>query len=158
MNDKIESAAALAARARFLYLSSLDPAGDPETRVLFNLRRHRAKALTQGAAALGGPFENSLGTNRSSEKAAQVLARPRVCLYYSDNLKFEGLTLKGRLEEVTDRAVIAAVYAKSWDMYYPGGMDGGDFILFRFYPESAKYYHGLSTCRFDPQALRLIGQ
>jgi general stress protein 26 len=158
MQQAVQEAIELVGRSKFVYLSTLDSEGSPETRVLFNLRKHRAKPIASGPAALSGAFENYLGTNRSSRKAAQALERPRVCLYYSDNAKFQGLTVKGRLEEVRDGAVLDAVYTKGWDMYYPGGKDGGDFILFRFVPDTVSYYHGLSVASIDPESLRVLAK
>ncbi len=141
--------AALIDRVKFVYLSSLDESGGPETRVLFNLRKVRAKALASGPAALGEGFGNYLGTNTSSRKVAQLRKDGRACLYYSDNAKFQGCSVRGRLVEVADPEVKKAVYVKAWDMYYPGGFDGGDFSLFKFEPESIRYYHGLKVLSFD---------
>jgi general stress protein 26 len=144
-----DKAIALVNRVRFVYLSSLDEKGWPETRVLFNMRKVRSKPLSSGPAALGEGFANYLGTNTSSRKVSQLRKDDRACLYYSDNTKFEGCSVRGRIVEVKDPQIRKAVYAKSWDMYYPGGMDGGDFTLFRFEPESVRYYHGLKVLSFD---------
>lgn len=144
-----DEAQALVDRVKFVYLSSLDDTGGPETRVLFNLRKVRAKALGSGPAAVGAGFGTYLGTNTSSRKVAQLRKDGRVCLYYSDNARFEGCSVRGRLEEVSDPAIRKAVYVKAWDMYYSGGLDGGDFSLFRFVPESVRYYHGLRVLAFD---------
>jgi general stress protein 26 len=146
----IRSALELTRRVRFVNLATLDEDGFPETRTLFNLRKTRAKALSAGPAALPeASFGAYLGTNASSRKNAQIRKDPRVCLYYSDNASFQGLSLRGRLEEVSDPAVRKSIYTASWDMYYPGGRDGGDFCLLRFVPERGRYYHGLSVTAFD---------
>lgn len=144
-----DEAFALSKRVKFVYLSSLDETGSPETRVLFNLRKTRGKALSSGPAALAEGFANYLGTNTSSRKVSQLRRDGRVCLYYSDNAKFEGCSVRGRLVEVVDAAVRKAVYVKAWDMYYEGGVDGGDFSLFKFEPEKVRYYHGLKVLSFD---------
>jgi len=144
-----DEAYALTRSVKFVYLSSVDEGGTPETRVLFNLRKTRGRALSSGPAALDDGFANYLGTNTSSRKVAQLRKDGRACLYYSDNGKFKGCSVRGRLVEVSDGAIRKAVYAKSWDMYYPGGVDGGDFSLFRFEPEKVRYYHGLQVLSFD---------
>ncbi len=146
-----DEAQALVDRVKFVYLSSLDETGGPETRVIFNLRKVRAKALTSGPAALGRGFSNYLGTNTSSRKVAQLRTDARACLCYSDNVRFEACSVRGCLVEVEDRDTLEAVYAKNWDRYYSGGLDGGDFSLFRFEPESVRYYHGLKVLSFDPR-------
>jgi general stress protein 26 len=144
-----DEALALTKRAEFVYLSSLDEEGGPETRVLFNMRKHRSEPLSSGPAALADGFSNYVGTNTSSRKVSQLRKDGRVCLYYSDNAKYEGCSVRGRLVEVSDAGIRKAVYAESWDMYYPGGLGGGDFSLFNFEPEAVRYYHGLKVLSFD---------
>lgn len=142
-----EQAKALMDREDFVYLSSLDEEGWPETRVLFNLRKHRAdSALIKD---LRDGFSSYLGTNTSSRKVTQLRRDGRACLYYSDNVNFEGCSVQGRFEEVLDWEIKKAIYIESWDMYYPGGLDGGDFSLFKFAPELVRYYHGLKVLSFD---------
>jgi general stress protein 26 len=138
----------LAFRVKFVYVSSLDEGGGPETRVMFNLRDICGSAIRAGAAALPGDFETYLGTNTSSRKIAQFRSDPRVCLYYSDNESFQGLSLRGTLDEVADPAVKKAVWKPDWEMYYAGGFEGGDFSLFRFRPRAARYYHGMKVVEF----------
>ncbi len=147
--DAVMAAFALARRARFVYVSTNAPSGYPETRVMYNLLKHRARAIGEGPAALPKGFQSWLGTNTSSSKTGHVKRDPRACLYFADTKTFEGLSLTGRLEEVRDDAIRTAIYARSWDVYYPGGKDGGDFSLFRFVPERGKYYHGLHVSEFD---------
>lgn len=137
----------LATGSRFVYVTTLDEAGNPETRVMFSLRTGRdARKAVFGA--LGNDFATYLGTNTSSRKTAQIRRDGRACLYYSQNSVFKGLTLKGRLEEVSDPAVKAALWKPAWDMYYPGGLEGGDFSVFRFVPLEGRYYHGLAVKEF----------
>ncbi len=145
----ITAAFALTRRAKFVYVTTNGDGGYPETRVMFNLLKMRNKAVARGPAQLPKGFATWLGTNTSSRKVAQVRHDPRVCLYYSDLSTFEGFTLSGRLEEVHDRAVKGALWMKSWDMYYAGGIDGGDFTVLRFVPERGRYYHGLQVVVFD---------
>jgi general stress protein 26 len=147
--DKVarEAALALTKRSKFVYVTTVDQTGFPETRVMFNLLKVRAKPLSSGAA-VKRDFANYIGTNTSSKKVAQMRKDDRVCLYYSDNLKFEGCMVRGRVVEVTDAEIRKAVWTPSWKMYYYGGIDGGDFSLLAFEPETVKYYHGLSVREF----------
>jgi general stress protein 26 len=147
--DRRAAALALSKRVKFVYVTSLDEGGFPETRVMFNLIKTRAKATQVGPAALEREFMNYLGTNTSSRKMAQMRKDQRVCLYYSDNTRFEGCMVRGRVSEISDPAIRKAIWVPAWDMYYPGGMDGGDFSLMLFTPEHVRYYHGLSVADFD---------
>ena len=140
-----KAALSLILRSDLMQLSTLDEHGYPETRELFNLRKLRNDCGTFGPDTPGGVFMNLLGTNTSSRKVAQMRKDPRSCLYYVDPVNFEGLTVVGRAEEVFDREVRDALWLAQWEIYYPGGKDGGDFSIFRFMPERARYYHGLAT-------------
>jgi len=149
MDDAIRAEAlAVTKREKFVYLTTLDASGFPETRVLFNLLKTRAKALSSGPARIETDFASYLGTNNSSAKIAQIRSDPRVCLYYSDTKGFYGCMVKGRMTEVFDPAIRKAVWTPSWNMYYSGGLDGGDFSLLSFEPESVRYYHGLKQHEF----------
>lgn len=145
----IAAAFALSRRTKFVYVTTNDASGYPQTRVMFNLLRVRSRPIAKGPAQLPRGFSSWLGTNTSSTKVAQARRDPRACLYYSDNAKFEGLTLTGRLEEVSDRAVKGALWMKGWEIYYAGGLDGGDFTVLRFVPERGRYYHGMRVVEFD---------
>lgn len=144
----ITKALALTWGSEFVYLSTVDD-GYPETRILFNLLKHREEALSSGKAKVSKDFATYIATNTSSKKVAQMRNDDRVCLYYSNTTKYEGCMIRGRVREVTDKEIRAAVWTPKWDMYYYGGIDGGDFSLFEFLPEKGRYYHGLKVTCFD---------
>jgi general stress protein 26 len=151
----VHAALDLARRSGFVFVSTLQNDGFPDTRVMFNLLKLRAGILTGGPAALDSPFESWLGTNTSSQKVQQIRKDPRVCLYYADTDAFEGLTLQGTVEEIQDRGIKQAIWMDGWEMYYPGGLDGGDFTVLRFKPERGRYYHGLKVMEFNASAAGL---
>ena len=144
----LDAPLALARRADFVFVSTLHD-GFPDTRVMFNLLKLRADVLASGPAALDQPFASWLGTNTSSQKVRHVRRDPKVCLYYTDTATFEGLSLQGTVSEVRDPALRAAVWMEGWEMYYPGGLDGGDFTVLHFSPERGRYYHGMKVLEFD---------
>lgn len=145
-----QSALDLVQRSDFTVLSTLDNTGAPDARIIFNLRKARAPAFAAGAAALPAGFETWIATNTSSRKVRELRNDPRGSLYYFDTTNFEGLTLQGTFEEIMDHEIRAAIWVDGWNMFYPGGLDGGDFSVFRFRPSGARYYHGLSVTEFDP--------
>ncbi len=147
--DAIQAAFKLARRSRFVYVTTNGPDGYPNTRVMFNLLKTRARAIAEGPASLPEGFDNWLGTNTSSSKTGEARRDPRACLYYASPSTWEGLALTGKLEEVTDREIKAALWMKGWDMYYAGGLDGGDFTVLHFCPERGRYYHNLRVVAFD---------
>ncbi len=143
-----QAALDLTQRSAFVYVTTLDK-GFPETRVMFNLLKHRHEALSSGPAKAAKNFASFLATNTGSRKVAQMREDARVCLYYSDNNSFEGCMVRGRVKEIHEAEIRKAVWTSDWDMYYQGGLDGGDFSLFEFIPESVRYYHGLKVTAFD---------
>ena len=150
MDDGIRAQAlGLSMRERFVYATTLDETGFPETRVMFNLLKTRGKALSFGPAKVPSEFASYLGTNMSSRKISQIRKDNRVCLYYSDNKGFYGCMVRGRVSEVSDPAIRKAIWTPAWNMYYPGGIDGGDFSLLYFNPEHIRFYHGLAVHDFD---------
>jgi Pyridoxamine 5'-phosphate oxidase like len=145
----------LARRTGFVFVSTLQEDGAPDTRVMFNLLKLRPDLLGSGPAALGSPFATWLATNTSSHKVRHLRRDPRICLYHADTDTFEGLSLHGTVEDVTDRDIKAAIWMDGWDMYYPGGLDGGDFTVLRFKPGRGRYYHGLAVAEFDASVDRI---
>lgn len=146
----LASATALARRSDFVFVSTFHGAnGFPDIRIMFNLLKLRASALERGPAVLPKPFASWLGTNTSSQKVGHVRKDPRICLYYADTATFEGLALQGTVSEVLDPGVRAALWTDAWEMYYPGGRDGGDFTVLQFHPEHGRYYHNLNVVDFD---------
>jgi general stress protein 26 len=142
----------LVKRSEFVLLSTLDETdGSPDARLVFNLRKARASAFAQGPSRLPDGFGTWIATNTSSKKVRELRADPRGCLYYADTANFEGLTLQGVFEEVADDAVRAGLWVPAWEMFYPGGLDGGDFSVFLFHPWKARHYHGLRVSVFDPE-------
>jgi general stress protein 26 len=153
MEEAVSASLELSTRTKFVHVALNGGDGTPDIRVVFNLkRRNRARSLPKAFTAMEGNFSTYIGTNKSSRKTAQALADPRCALYYEDTMRFQGLTLYGKLEAVEDRAVQAALWKKGWEMYYPGGLDGGDFQVFRFVPERGRYYHGLHVTEFRAEA------
>jgi len=150
MPDTLRSALDLTRRSDFVYLSTLQDDGCPDTRVMFNLLKLRPPVL----ALAEDSFATWIGTNTSSQKVAQIRKDPRVCLYYSDTDSFEGLTLRGTVEEIHDLGLRTAVWTEEWNVYYPGGQEGGDFTLLRFQPLRGRYYCGLRVVEFDAEQVR----
>ena len=147
--DVSHEALALTKREKFVYVTTLDATGFPETRVMFNLLKTRGKALSSGPAKVPSRFASYLGTNTSSRKIGHIRNDNRVCLYYSDNQGFHGCMVRGRVSEVTDPVIRKAVWVPAWNVYYPGGIDGGDFSLLLFTPELVRYYHNLAVHEFN---------
>ncbi|MDR1696800.1 MAG: pyridoxamine 5'-phosphate oxidase family protein [Rickettsiales bacterium] len=111
----------------------------PETRAMNNIRnpkmaRHLKKYFRDNDRIL-------ISTNTSSDKVAQIRKNPAANIYVFDK-NFNGLLLNGKIREVTDDETRNALWTFSWNMFYPGGRDGGDYTVLEFIPETYKSYRG----------------
>jgi len=147
------SAMDLVARSEHLVLSTLDDHGSPDARMLFNLRHHRRGAFLKAPVALESHWDTWVATNTSSRKIRELRADARCCLYYFDTNRFEGLTLQGVMEDVEDIEVRNAIWQPAWEMFYPGGLEGGDFSVLRFHALQGRWYHGMSVCEFHADTM-----
>ncbi|MDR2502893.1 MAG: pyridoxamine 5'-phosphate oxidase family protein [Deltaproteobacteria bacterium] len=121
-------------------LSTLNQEGLPETRAMINIRHPEI------APHLESYFKRHerllLITNTSSDKIRHIADDERASLYLFDPnpQSFNGLLLTGRTREVRDEATKCALWHESWKLYYPEGLEGGDFSVLEFLPDSFKFY------------------
>jgi general stress protein 26 len=87
-------------------------------------------------------------TNTSSQKVAQITRDNRVCLYYVDAAKFEGLSLNGTMRLLQDHASRQMLWSEGNEIYYPLGVDDPDYTVLEFTTIEANYYHGLRNLTF----------
>lgn len=126
------------------YLSTVDAAGFPHTRAMFNLHnREQWPELHDFLGPYAEDFVVFFGTNASSNKAAHTRANAKACVYYCDPKDYRGLMLPGILEIVDDAAVKRALWYDWWTKYYPRGVEDPDYTVLRLRPTRATYYHGL---------------
>lgn len=135
-------------------VTTVDPAGFPQTRAMFNLRgREQFPGLASLFASHRNDFLVYFTTNTSSPKIAHIKQNPRVAVYYCIASEFRGLMLSGEMEIVADRAEKEQVWQKGWERYYPGGVHDPDHTVLRMRPMAAKYYHQLNFFNFDLRGL-----
>lgn len=109
------------------YISSVDQAGYPNTKAMLPpVKREGLKTFYWH-------------TNSPSMRVAQYRENPKACLYFCDPGAFRGLMLRGTMEVVDDPATKWALWQEGFDMYYEGGVDGGDYILLRFTAQTGRY-------------------
>lgn len=135
-------------RAEAAYVTTIDQAGRPQTRAMFNLRnRAQFPGLTTFFTTHGGQLTVFLTTNTSSPKVAELRSNPAAAVYYCAPREFLGLMLGGEMEIVEDAEIRAAIWQPDWKMYYPGGPEDPDHTVLRLVPSEAKLYHKLEFAR-----------
>lgn len=130
---------ALVARARTVYVASVDEDGFPNVKAMLALQAD-------------GLFTHYFSTNQSSRRTRQFLANPKACAYFCDERQFQGLMLVGAIEVKSDRAHKELLWREGFEMYYPDGIDTRDYCVYQFTAQRANYYHGLRNFDFTKEA------
>lgn len=136
--------------AKEVYIATINEAGYPITRVMFNL--HSSVSFPKQAsflASLDEDFCLYLGTNTSSAKVADSNRMPKISAYFHTQGVWEGLLVAGEAEIVGDMAIKRGLWQDEWSMYYSGGVESEDFTLIRIKPKFAEYYHDLTKETFE---------
>ena len=126
----------MVARSDIAIVATIDAGGRPDARAMM-------KTEAEGLERLW------FTTNTSSEKVAHLEVNPKVCVYFIDFEKWEGLTLLGTADVLQDRPSRERLWREGFERYYPEGVDDPDYSIVRFTGERAKYYHGLQKKSFD---------
>lgn len=84
-----------------------------------------------------------MGTNRESQKVAEIQARPEALLHFEMPDQQGYVVVEGRATIVDDPALEATWWMPKWEAFYP---DRDAYVLIRFEParlEVVSYAHGL---------------
>lgn len=126
----------------FVFLSTIDKDGFPQSRVMFNLRNSEVyPSLIEFFSKHHDDLVIYLATNTSSIKIEQIRTNPAVCAYYYKPVEFKSAMLAGRIEIVTDPAIKKTLWQDGWEMYYPGGPSDPGYSVLRLKPLKAKGWY-----------------
>lgn len=126
----------LVEQAKIAIVCSVDADGRPNAKAMLNLQRDGLKTFW-------------FSTNLSSKRAAQFKADGKACIYFVNEDSFQGLMLVGEMEVRTDRETRAMLWREGFEIYYPAGIDDGDYCVLKFEAKTGNYYHGLRNTTFD---------
>ena len=84
-------------------------------------------------------------TNSPSMRIKQYRDNPKACIYFYDKRFFRGVMLKGTMEVLDDKKIKKELWKDDFNVYYKGGMNGGDFIIIKFTAETGRYYSNFSS-------------
>lgn len=151
MDPSRTDALALLESAEAAFVSTVDGEGWPQTRAMFNLRNRR-QFPDFAPLFEGGGFAVLFTTNTASPKVAAIRVNPKVAVYYCQAGDFQGLTLGGEMEIVSDPELRERLWRPQWEMYYPGGRDDPDHTILRLRPKLVRWYHRLRTVVLPAEA------
>ena len=84
-----------------------------------------------------------ISTNTSSSHIRSLLRDNNVCLYFSDDSRFEGLCLYGKAVVHMERKYKELLWNEGDEKYYPKGVDDEDYCILEIVAEGGRFY------RFD---------
>ncbi|MCL2067738.1 MAG: alpha/beta fold hydrolase [Treponema sp.] len=79
-------------------------------------------------------------TNSPSMRIKHYRNNPKACIYFCDKRFFRGVMLRGTMEVLDNKKIKKELWKDDFNVYYEGGMDGGDFIILKFTAETGRYY------------------
>ncbi|MHA1960880.1 MAG: pyridoxamine 5'-phosphate oxidase family protein [Candidatus Thorarchaeota archaeon] len=133
-----------------VFLTTVDPTGQPQTRAMFNLKN---KERFPKLVPLFENHDNKLlvifSTNTSSSKIGDLAKNSAVSVYYCIPDEWRGLMLGGQIEIVTDLEMKKALWHDGWEKYYPKGHDDPDHTVLRLEPMIARGWNQSSTFVLD---------
>ena len=119
------------------FISSVDEDGFPNTKAML------APCKREGIKTF------YWHTNSPSMRVKHYRNNPKACVYFCDKRFFRGVMLKGKMEVLEDKKTLKEIWKDEYDMYYKGGMNGGDFIVLKFTAESGRFYGNFKSEDFE---------
>ena len=81
-----------------------------------------------------------ISTTTSSSHIQSLLRNRNICLYFSDDVFFEGICLFGEAIVHFEREYKELLWNEGDEKYYPKGIDDGDYCILEVAAESGRYY------------------
>ncbi|NLO40968.1 MAG: pyridoxamine 5'-phosphate oxidase family protein [Ruminiclostridium sp.] len=122
-------------KAKVVYVSSIDENGYPNTKAVLSLQHDGLRI-------------HYISTNFSTRRVSQFKANPKACIYYCDELSYQGFMLTGTIEICTDPYHKELLWREGFEVYYPKGVTDDDYCVLKFTADKGRYYPG-SLQTFD---------
>ena len=81
-----------------------------------------------------------ISTNTSSSHIGCLLKDDDICLYFSDDVTFEGICLYGKAVVHFEREYKELLWNEGDEKYYPKGIDDEDYCILEVVADSARFY------------------
>ena len=131
-------------------LTTIDRAGFPQTRAMFNLRNEEMfPKLIPIFKKHEDDFLVIFSTNTSSPKVSDIKENPAVSVYYYIQEQWQGVMLGGTIEISDDIELTKILWHEGWEKYYPKGFDDPDHTILRFIPTVARGWNQAHTFNIE---------
>ena len=87
-----------------------------------------------------GIGKHLISTNTSSSHVKSLIKNGNACLYFSDDVAFEGVCLYGHITVQKERKYKELLWNDGDEKYYPNGIDDDDYCVLEFSADSGRYY------------------
>lgn len=116
------------------FISSVDENGYPITRAMLAPREIDGNNIY-------------FSTNTSSKKVEQYTNNDKACVYFyaRGKFKYQGATIKGRMEVCTDQPTKDRIWRFGDKLFYKKGVTDPDYCVLKFTAEEAEYYCDFKT-------------
>ncbi len=149
-NEERKMVLELMGTANAAVLTTIDRAGFPQTRAMFNLRNGE---MFPEIAPLFEEHDYDLmiifTTNTSSAKVGDIRENPAVSVYYYIQDEWRGVMLGGSIEIVDDIELKRALWQEGWERYYPKGYNDPDHTVLRLLPSTVRGWNQSHTFNFE---------
>lgn len=81
-----------------------------------------------------------ISTNTSSVHVQSLIKNGDACLYFSDDVTFEGICLYGNVVIHFEREVKELLWNEGDEKYYPNGIDDEDYCVMEFIAKDGRFY------------------
>lgn len=153
----LERSLALVEESPFVFVSSLNREGYPETRTMFNLQsQHHYPHVRLANLPHPSPLTLYFATNTSSRKVDQLLRDPKMSAYFTDSSTWRGLLLVGRGELISDPSIRKALWSDSWKVYYREGVNDPDYAVFRMESQTLELYGEMRVERLEAEEMKTL--
>ncbi len=130
-------------RTSWVVSSAIDSKGWPDNSYRTNFsceRRYPSLAKFLNRKKL----ETYFPINRYSSRLQDIIASPKVALYYYDVCTGEMCQVQGEMKVVKSDKIRRQMWIEEWDRLCPDGIDGDEYVLLHFVGHTLKYYDGTS--------------
>ena len=100
-------------------------------------RQNVRRVFCVGHRGLG---RHLISTNTGSSHVQSLLKNDAVCLYFSDDVSFEGLCLYGRAIVHSEREYKELLWNDGDEKYYPKGIEDEDYCVLEIRADSGRFY------------------
>jgi general stress protein 26 len=121
----------------YVFLSTIDETGFPQTRAMANLR---LTGFVEGNPFSADSLDTAFGTSAWRTKIEQLKKNPKASVYILDAKTYQAAILLGTIEIVSDPEIKKTYWSKTFTQIYPKGPTSPEYAVLRFKAQALKVH------------------